>query len=92
MGEDLEWPSMRTNLKLRQTLLNDKKSWDTLTHKSPANNNKNNKIHESAGKKDFKSIIETNKNILRNASLRRLDGASDNKTVQDSHLKQKKWQ
>lgn len=53
MGEDFEMPSMRTNQRLRQTVLNSKKSWDTLTHKSPSNLNKKKKICESAGNKDF---------------------------------------
>jgi hypothetical protein len=59
MGEDLEMPNMKINKKLRQTVLNNKKSWDTLTHKSPSNipTVKNNKIHESAGKKDFMNFV-----------------------------------
>jgi hypothetical protein len=56
LGEDFEMPSIRTNQKLRQTFTN-KKSWDTLTYKSPNNINKKRKIHESAGKKDFSNIL-----------------------------------
>lgn len=47
MGEDFEMPSIRTNQKLRQTVLNSQKSWDTMTYKSPGNSNKNKnkKVH-----------------------------------------------
>ena len=30
-------PNMKTNQRLRQTIFTDKRSWDTLTTKSPAN-------------------------------------------------------
>jgi hypothetical protein len=55
MGEDFEMPSIRTNQKLRQTVINDKKSWDTLTCKAPTTNKQ--KISESAGKNDFMKTI-----------------------------------
>lgn len=58
MGEDFEMPSVRTNQKLRQTLVNSKHSWDMLTYKT---NTKANNFHESAGAKNFKTIIDKNK-------------------------------
>lgn len=38
-------PSIRTNQRLRQTVLNNQKSWDTLTCKNAKNTNKAKKIH-----------------------------------------------
>lgn len=89
MGEDFQMPSIRTDQKLRQTVINNKKSWDTLTHKAPASNKK--KVCESAGNTDFKKIIESNKKILKESALKRLELISDNKTVQEN-LRQKTWQ
>jgi hypothetical protein len=38
-------PSIRTNQKLRQTLVNSKQSWDALTYKTNIKQNANNNVH-----------------------------------------------
>ena len=62
MGDDYEMPNLKTNQRLRQTIFTDKKPWDTFTTRSPTK--RGNKIHESAGQRDFNRIIENNKTNL----------------------------
>lgn len=87
-------PSIRTNQKLRQSFVNNKSSWDTLTHKAqPSNNKKEAKVYESAGKKDWIHIIDDNRKLLKeSASKAQESGAFDSKTVQDAGIKPKNWQ
>lgn len=74
-------PSIRTNQKLRQTVLNTQKSWDTFTNRSPPNINKKMNVHESAGNKGFANLVEVNKRVMREAALKQAEN-EDNKTVQ----------
>ena len=84
MGDDYEMPNLKTNQRLRQTIFTDKKPWDTFTTRSPTK--RANKIHESAGQRDFKRMIENNKKRFEEGPAK----VEECETIQET-IKNKNW-